>query len=81
MSDKEDFGDQEMDVDNEDTEEIEEDDQDTDDVDEHLSDDDSGDSDIDAEVQLYENYAKILSEISNESYIYDYYVQLVTVAQ
>ncbi|XP_031626863.1 squamous cell carcinoma antigen recognized by T-cells 3-like [Contarinia nasturtii] len=69
MSDQEDLSDQEMDVD----------DQDTDEVDEDLS-PDSGDSDIDAEVQLYENYAKILSQISTASYVYDYYVELVTVA-
>lgn len=43
--------------------------------------DDSGDSDIDAEVQLYEKYAEILNLISSQTYVYDNYVQLVQVAQ
>lgn len=42
---------------------------------------DSDDSDIDAEVKLYEKYAKILGSIAEQTYVYDNYVQLVQVAQ
>lgn len=75
MSDQEDFDDQEMEVDPSQVSE-------GDDVSGDLSDaDDSGDSDIDAEVQLYEKYAAILTSISSQTYVYDNYVQLVQVAQ
>lgn len=72
MSDQEDFGDEQMDVDLLPAS-----------GDDDVSDDgdDSGDSDIDAEVQLYEKYAEILKSISTQSYVYDNYVQLVQVAQ
>lgn len=76
MSDQEDFDDQEMDVDSSQA-----------DVDENVSDDltdgddSDGDSDIDAEVRLYEKYAEILNIISSQTYVYDNYVQLVQVAQ
>lgn len=73
MSDQDEFDDQEMEVDlsQGDAEDAEDDD---------LS-DDSGDSDIDAEVKLYEKYAEILGAISSQTYVYDNYVQLVHVAQ
>lgn len=76
MSDQEDFDDQEeMEVD------LSQADAD-DDVSDELSDgDDSDDSDIDAEVKLYEKYAEILTQISADNYAYDYYVQLIQVAQ
>lgn len=81
MADQEEIDDQQMDVD---LSQLSEDDN----VSENLSDeddcdvgDDSGDSDIDAEVQLYEKYAEILKSISEQNFVYDNYVQLVQVAQ
>lgn len=81
MADQEEIDDQQMDVD---LSQLSEDDN----VSDNLSDgddcddgDDSGDSDIDAEVQLYEKYAGILKSISEQTFVYDNYVQLVQVAQ
>ena len=76
MSDQEDFDDQEeMDVD------LSQGDAD-DNVSDELNDiDDSDDSDIDEEVKLYEKFAEILGQISADPYAYEYYVELVKVAQ
>lgn len=76
MSDQEDFDDQEeMDVDLSQADA-------GDNVSDELSDaDDSGDSDIDEEVKLYEKFAEILGQISSDPYGYEYYVELVQVAQ
>lgn len=77
MSDQDYFDDPQMDVDQSQAS-ADEDDK----VSDNLSaGDDSGDSDIDAEVQLYEKYAEILNLISSQTYVYDNYVQLVQVAQ
>lgn len=77
MSDQEEFDDLEMDVDLSQANQ----DDDVDELSDGDDDDDSGDAEFDAEVQLYEKYAVLLSQISADPYNYDNYVQLVELSQ
>lgn len=82
MSDQEEYDDYGMDVDPSSQANTNENDDDS--ATENVSDDgeeDSSDDDSDVEVKLYEKYAQLLGAISSETYVYDNYVELVSVAQ